>query len=625
MFCSEYICSIIQLDKSCNYKFILANRQGKRYNLNQFKKQMMSFHMQEKNCLNRLYIDKQIYLSSVRSSEQPVEEEKIYVYKDLSFQFMGTGFRTPQKLILLVFLPEHLISGTYPIVSYPVAYEDYVLGILADSVNHLSEEYQNDKKSAREKAQFFLQPVSSVVQRRNGCIYLEEKKAFRLRIQFQVPLLNGICVNGKAGFKAVKEVLNLIANGLLLIEKEALDAHVRLYSQQLEIRQYLKEHNITAFIANGSILPREGDTQKPAGHAVPFVSPPELEVSVPLQTGEVLTGMGVKKGITVITGGGYSGKSTLLDSIEQGIYHHRRGDGREYVITDDTACKIYAEDGRYICDTDISPFFSYISENQRVEAFSSLKASGSVSQAVNIIEAVYGGSRLLLIDEDTSAANFMLRDENMRKLVQNEPIIPFTDRIVELKKKGISTILVIGGSSEYLKYADTIILMDNYIPIEKTQYVRSCLCEAFDKDREKQSCQWTQERYLQMPARENEFFYSEYVQIENARYIKINDYIADITKITAIICDGQINSLAYLTEKLLTDTGEEEIDLLERCRKKIEGLIENTRDTTLSNTHQYELCLEMIRPLDLLMAVSRMRGLQYRKIDTEEETCKEKN
>ena len=167
--------------------------------------------------------------------------------------------------------------------------------------------------------------------------------------------------------------------------------------------------------------------------------------------------------------------------------------------------------------------------------------------------------------------------------------------------------------------------MDNYIPIEKTQYVRSCLCEAFDKDREKQSCQWTQERYLQMPARENEFFYSEYVQIENARYIKINDYIADITKITAIICDGQINSLAYLTEKLLTDTGEEEIDLLERCRKKIEGLIENTRDTTLSNTHQYELCLEMIRPLDLLMAVSRMRGLQYRKIDTEEETCKEKN
>ncbi len=596
------------MDKSCNYKLILTNSQGKRYILNQFKKLMMSFHTQEKSCLNRLYIDKQIYLSSVSSSEQPIEEEKIYLYRDLSFQFMGTGFRTPQKLVLFVFIPEHLILGKYPILSYTTAYEDYILKILSDSVNHLSEEYRNDKKSAREKAQFFMQPVSSVVQKRNGCIYLEENKAFRLRIQFQVPLLNGVHVNGKSGFKAIKELLNLITNQLLLIERADLDAHINLYSQQLKIRQYLKQHNLIAFIANGSILPREGDTQKPAGHAVPFVSPPELEVYVPLQNGEVLTGMGIKKGVTVITGGGYSGKSTLLDSIEMGIYYHRRGDGREYVITDDTACKIYAEDGRYICDTDISPFFSCIPGNQKVEAFSSSKASGSVSQAVNIIEAVYGGSRLLLIDEDTSATNFMIRDENMRKLVKNEPIIPFTDRISELKDKGISTILVIGGSSEYLKYADTILLMEDYIPAEKTQYVRRHLCNAFYKNDEKQDCQWTQEKYLQMPATENKFFYSQYVQIENARYIKINDYTADITKMTAVVCDGQINSLAYLMEKILMDT-EEGIDLLEKCKQKVQGLIDNTRDTTLSNTHQYELYLEMIRPLDLLMAVNRMRGL----------------
>lgn len=162
--------------------------------MNEFKRLMMSFHTQEKSCLNRLYIDRQIYLSSVRSSEQPVEEEKIYLYKGLSFQFMGTGFRTPQKLILFVFIPEHFISSTYPVFSYTTAYEDYILGILSDSVNHLSEEYRNDKKSLREKVQFFMQPVSSVVQQRNGCIYLEEKKSFRLRIQFQVPLLNGIKV-----------------------------------------------------------------------------------------------------------------------------------------------------------------------------------------------------------------------------------------------------------------------------------------------------------------------------------------------------------------------------------------------------------------------------------------------
>ena len=168
--------------------------------------------------------------------------------------------------------------------------------------------------------------------------------------------------------------------------------------------------------------------------------------------------------------------------------------------------------------------------------------------------------------------------------------------------------MVIGGSVEYLKYADTILLMEDYIPAEKTQYVRRHLCDAFYKNNEKQDCQWTQEKYLQMPATENKFFYSQYVQIENARYIKINDYTADITKMTAVVCDGQINSLAYLMEKILMDT-EEGIDLLEKCKQKVQGLIDNTRDITLSNTHQYELYLEMIRPLDLLMAVNRMRGL----------------
>lgn len=586
--------------------------------MNQFKRLMMSFHTQEKSCLNRLYVDKQVYLSSVRSSAQPVEEEKIYFYKDLSFQFMGTGFRTPQKLVLFVFIPEYIISGECLVVPYAAAYEDYILGILADAVNHLSEEYKNDKKSSREKAQFSMQPVSPVIQQRNGCIYIQEKKAFRLRIHFQVPLLNGVHVNGKTGFKAVREVLNLILNQLLQIEKADLNAHIHLYSQQLEIRQYLKEHDLIAFIADGSILPRDGETEKPAKNAVPFVSPEELKIHVPLSDGEILTGMGVKKGVTVITGGGYSGKSTLLNSIEMGIYHHRRGDGREYVITDNTACKIYAEDGRYIENTDISPFFSYMPGNQNIKEFSSSKASGSVSQAVNIIEAVYGGSRLLLIDEDTSATNFMICDEHMRRLVKNDPIIPFTDRITELKNKGISTILVIGGSSEYLKYADTILLMEDYMAEEKTQYVREHLCVVFEEQSAHNivmpAHQWTKERYLQMPDAKNKFFYSECVQIENARYIKINHYTADITKMTAIICEGQINSLAYLLEKIFMEE-DEGTNLLDRCKKKTKELIAGTMDSALSDTHKYELQLEMIRPIDLVMAVNRVRGLRYRKID----------
>ena len=401
--------------------------------MNNFKRIMLSNHTQEKSCLNRLYTDKQVYISSVRSTAQPVEEEKIYHYRELSFRFMGTDYRTPEKLVLFVLLPESMISCGYPILPYATVYEDYLLRLISNSVNHLSEEYKNEKKSARAKPQFSMQPVSPAVQQRNGCTYMEGIKSFRLRIHFQVPLINGTRINGKSSFKGVREILDLISDKVYGIEKEDLREQICLYVRQLEIRKYLKENHFAAFIANGSILPRKGGTEIPMEQAKPFVSPAGLEVNISLSDGSVLTGMGIRQGVTIITGGGYSGKSTLLDSLEMGIYHHRKGDGREYVITDDTACKIYAEDGRYVQNTDISPFFSHMPGDRNIHSFSTSKASGSVSQAVNIIEAVYGGSRLLLIDEDTSATNFMIRDEGMQKLVKNEPIIPFTDRIDELK------------------------------------------------------------------------------------------------------------------------------------------------------------------------------------------------
>ena len=150
-----------------------------------------------------------------------------------------------------------------------------------------------------------------------------------------------------------------------------------------------------------------------------------------------------------------------MDAIATGVYNHVPGDGREYVITDSDALKIYAEDGRPVHSLDLSPFFRHLPNETDVKNFSTPHASGSVSQAANIIEAVCGGAKLLLIDEDKSATNFMIRDSNMRFVVKNEPIIPFTDRVRELyREKQISTILVIGGSSEYLAYADQVILLD---------------------------------------------------------------------------------------------------------------------------------------------------------------------
>lgn len=195
----------------------------------------------------------------------------------------------------------------------------------------------------------------------------------------------------------------------------------------------------------------------PKRDAVLFHSVPEDEIEV---CG--IRGMGIRRGVTVITGGGYSGKSTLLEAISAGVYDHVAGDGRELCITDRTAMGILAEDGRSIKNVNIAPFIRWIPGNDTLH-ISTERASGSTSQAANIMEAVAIGSTLLLIDEDKSATNFMIRDALMRRLVKKEPITPFTERVRELYEQcGVSTILVIGGSGEYLSVADRVYLMEDY-------------------------------------------------------------------------------------------------------------------------------------------------------------------
>ncbi len=251
-----------------------------------------------------------------------------------------------------------------------------------------------------------------------------------------------------------------------------LQAVADLAEDQQAIRTALKEQGLCAFVANGSILPRaSGISARPMRDAVPFRAPKELEVTLTLPHRGVITGMGIPRGITLIVGGGYHGKSTLLRALEEGVYNHIAGDGREYVITDDTAVKIRAEDGRSVRCTDISAFIHDLPGGKDTVRFSTEDASGSTSQAANLIEAVEAGSRLLLIDEDTSATNFMVRDELMQRVVcrQMEPITPFFDRVRELYDRwGISTILVAGSSGAFFHVADRVIQMEQYLPREIT-------------------------------------------------------------------------------------------------------------------------------------------------------------
>ncbi|MEM9539092.1 MAG: ABC-ATPase domain-containing protein [Cyanobacteria bacterium P01_E01_bin.42] len=248
------------------------------------------------------------------------------------------------------------------------------------------------------------------------------------------------------------------------------------------LRSQLSENNLVAFVANGAILPRRsGADERPLlKNAIAFQSPPSLEIELTCPNLGKVKGMGISKGITLIVGGGYHGKSTLLKAIALGVYNRISGDGREFVVSDPTSVKIRAEDGRSISGVDISPFINRLPQGRSTRNFSTSNASGSTSQAANIIEALEAGSNVLLVDEDTAATNFMIRDRRMQQLIgkEKEPITPFIDKIRQLYEDyGVSTILVMGGSGDYFDVADTVIAMENYQPANVTEKAKEIALE----------------------------------------------------------------------------------------------------------------------------------------------------
>lgn len=263
----------------------------------------------------------------------------------------------------------------------------------------------------------------------------------------------------------------------------AVRRHVEVAEDAEALRDQLGERGLVAFVADGAILPRESGVSSrpmPAKLAVSFESPPELRVELRAPNRGTVAGMGIPRGITLIVGGGYHGKSTLLSALEMGVYSHIPGDGREYVVSRADAVKIRAEDGRRVERVDISPFISNLPFQKDTTAFSTDNASGSTSQAANIMEALEAGSKLLMMDEDTSATNFMIRDEKMQRLVpkEKEPITPFIDQVRNLlDERGVSTILVMGGSGDYFAVADTVIFMDSYRPRVVTELARRIATE----------------------------------------------------------------------------------------------------------------------------------------------------
>ena len=305
--------------------------------------------------------------------------------------------------------------------------------------------------------------------------------AITLRFEVGFPA-NGRTINARELEKILFDFIPVcVEQGLLYANtpKKELEQVIALAEDRHFIRAELARLELAAFVADGSVLPREsGVSDRPMEDAVPFRSPAELAVTLELPHRGPLRGMGIRRGITLIAGGGYHGKSTLLKALERGVYDHIAGDGREYVITDDTAVKIRAEDGRKVTDTDISLFINHLPSGRDTTRFSTLDASGSTSQAANIAEALEAGSRVLLMDEDTSATNFMVRDELMQTVIarDKEPITPFLERAADLwRKAGVSLILVVGSCGAYFHIADRVIQMDAYRALDITGRAKAAL------------------------------------------------------------------------------------------------------------------------------------------------------
>ncbi len=383
----------------------------------------------------------------------------------------GDPFASPSKVSIAVSgKTAGFPADTYDAPHKRIALPDHILRLFARSLERYSFKARGSGKSGL----IGVSRCGQEILERTACQMDPENGDLLIRMEIGFPA-DGRRIKSGELIKILFDYLpECIPKNLLYKNLDARRVRqVRdLSEDQHYIRQQLGVRKLTAFVADGTILPREsGVSARPMKNAVPFVSPDSLKITLDLPNHGPITGMAIPQGITLIVGGGYHGKSTLLKALELGVYDHIAGDGREYVATDVTAVKIRAEDGRSIKKTDISMFINNLPNDRDTRSFSTEDASGSTSQAANVIEAMEAATRLFLIDEDTCATNFMVRDDLMQRVVHRdqEPITPFIERVRQIyQEQGISSIIVAGSSGSYFHVADTILQMDQYRPVDIT-------------------------------------------------------------------------------------------------------------------------------------------------------------
>ncbi|EGQ8958974.1 P-loop domain-containing protein [Vibrio parahaemolyticus] len=394
------------------------------------------------------------------------------------------------------------------------------------------------------------------------------------------------------------------------LDREAMVKHCQVVEDQSALREQLEAHNLVAFVANGSVLPRiAGNCDLPMKEAVEFTAPESLQVTLHAPNKGYVTGLGIPKGITLIVGGGFHGKSTLLNAIERSIYDHIPGDGREYIVTDQKAMKIRAEDGRCVHHLNLSNYINHLPMGKDTADFSTQDASGSTSQAAWLQESIEAGATSLLIDEDTSATNFMIRDERMQALVAkgDEPITPLVDRIGQLRDElDISTIIVMGGSGDYLDVANTVIQMHDYQAVDVTEKAKQVIAQHPTQrhNESEESLQTFRPRALNRVALMNILTDGKFrVSAKGKDSLRFGKEFTDLSALEQIESADEVNAIGWLWFQLAQLPG-----WCNNPAKEIEEMLSGEWHASLPKQGD----LAKPRTLDVMAALNRMRKSHFK-------------
>ena len=474
----------------------------------------------------------------------------------------------------------------------------------------------NDSTGTGGSGRIFIDRCGQEILERTSVLIKRDK--VEVRFEMGMPA-RGRRIMGKAAQKIIFEQLPEIVEKSIIydnLNKKALNEQVILVLDQEYARKMLKEKGLVAFVANDSVLPREsGVSDRPMKNAVKFKSPEKFEITLKLPSGKEVSGMGIPKGITLIVGGGYHGKSTLLAALERGVYNHIAQDGREFIISESDAVKIRAEDGRNVEKVNISGFINNLPQNKDTRAFSTENASGSTSQAANVAEALEYGTSLLLIDEDTSATNFMIRDGRMQKLVakEKEPITPFIDRVKELYDNfGVSTILIVGGSGDYFDMANHVIMMDEYVPKDVTEKAKE-IAKLDENKREFSSNDKFKGVTQRIPLKKS---FSQSGKLDKTKAkgkysILYGKELIDISGLEQLVDDSQTNCIAVMIDYFKNKVLDEKLTLSQAANRIYEKIQKEGLDSISSYIgHPGNLALS--RKQEFCAAVNRYRKLKIK-------------